>query len=164
MIINARELAHVSMNVKHPDLKAFTNLENIRIACTWKKNIYFSWEILKEKNPLRNTFVLSIKSQTSDSKIRAHSFPDHSPASARYCAPCYRDETGHYVSFEKGSAAQHSRCLLCENTPIAWPDPDNDQTITQLSRPQRRPLLGWLCLQKMRGCRTGVGGLSPGTH
>lgn len=127
-------------------------------------NIYFSWEILNEKNPLRNPFVLSLKSQTSDSKIRAHSFPDHSPASARYGAPCYRDETGHYVSFKKGSAAQHGRCLLCENTLVAWPDPDNDQTITQLSRPQRRPLLGRLRLQKMRGCRTGVGGLSPGTH
>lgn len=31
--------------------------------------------------------------------------------------------------------AQRSRCLLCENTPVAWPDPDNDPTITQLSHP-----------------------------
>jgi len=48
--------------------------------------------------------------------------------------------TGHYVTAKKGSTAQRSRCLLCENTPVAWPDPDNEWAIMQLCRPQRRPM------------------------
>lgn len=41
MIINARELVHVNMNVNCADLKAFTNLENIEL-------------LVKKKNSKRN--------------------------------------------------------------------------------------------------------------
>lgn len=105
---------------------------------------------------------LTLKSTPSLSVITAQPLP----SSVHHVC---MDETGHYVTVEKGSTAQHSRCLLCENTPGAWPDPDNDQTITQLSHwwwwwCGGRGKGGGVYPEKMRGIRIGVGGPLPDTR
>lgn len=90
-----------------------------------------------------NNFFLCNKAHASHSEISSPTISDHSPTPTLSCTPClYGWGLPQDITSLLKRAAQRSRCLLCENTTVAWRDPDNEQTITQLSRPQRRPVGG----------------------